>query len=459
MRVRDSFHVMRRWRSVIVAGILIGVAVGWVSAPGASATTTTFQATQTLLLDPLAPSGSQDGRTAAVLTNLGPVPGRVAARLGIDRRQVQSMVSAGPIDKVGVLSISARSANRALAEALAKTTAEELIVELGGPQAPFRTLEPAVASPVKTGDIEGPSSRQSRALLLGAFGLLLGVGAAFGVERFDKRIRSKRTAEAALGVAIMAEVPRVAQPDRGRLLTGAQPSSFIEAYRGLRTSVEHWTARTENHDGHRVIVVTSATAGEGKTTTVAHLAVTLAEVGRSVLVISADLRRPRLHLYFDRALEPGLVEVLRGAPDVRRVTDLNLITTIPGVRFVASGAAVENPGPLLEGAGDLLRDARSLAEFVLVDSPPLLTTSDAAQLAHYADGVLFVVRAGRTSIRAAVRSAERLQLLGIPVLGAVLVASDAVRTSSRSARPRQGKIMGRRAGKSASRVVDGAPSR
>lgn len=429
---------MWRWRLVIAAGVLVGVVVGWISASGTAATATTFQATHTLIADPH--GGDAYLYRAALLVKLGAVPDRVAGRLGLDRRLVQSMLSTETPVEVGLLLIIGRSSDRAQAEALANVTAEELIVELGGPKSPLQTLERAVASPVPTEDIKGPSSHAGRALLLGVFGLFMGVGAAFAVERFDNRVRTKRTAEEALGVPVLAEVPIIPRSDRGRLQTGAQPSPFIEAYRGLRTSVDRWALLTGGDDGHRVIVVTSAAGGEGKTATVAHLAATLAEVGRSVLVISADLRRPRLHRYFDKAPEPGLVDVLRGAPDARRVTDLNLTTTIRGVRFVASGGSVDNPGPLLERVGDLLSDARSLADFVLVDSPPLLMVSDAAQLAHHADGVLFVVRAGRTSIGAAARSAEQLELLGIPVLGAVLVAGDIAPTSSRSPRVAESRI-------------------
>lgn len=419
-----------------MAGVLIGVVVGWVSAPGTAATTTTFQATHTLILDPRARDNSEIYR-AAPLATLGAVPDRVAGRLGIDRRRLRSMVSVevpANVADVEVLLITGRSTDRAQAEALANVTAEELIVELGGEKAPLHTLEPAVASPLETDDFQGPPSRGGRALMLGAFGLLLGVGAASALDRFDNRIRSKRAAEDALGVPVVAEVPPIPRSAGGLLLDGAQPSSFIEAYRGLRTSVERWTPPTENDDGHRVIVVTSATVGEGKTTTVAHLAVTLAEIGHSVLVISADLRRPRLHLYFDRLVDPGLVDVLTGAPGAPTLADLDLTTAVRGVRFLSSGAPVDNPGPLLDHAGDVLREARSLGDFVLVDAPPLLTTSDAAQLARHADGVLLVVRAGGTTVGAATRSAELLRRLDIPVLGAVLVASDTAPTSSRSQR-------------------------
>jgi len=164
------------------------------------------------------------------------------------------MVSTETPVEVGLLLIIGRSSDRAQAEALANVTAEELIVELGGPKSPLQTLERAVASPVPTDDIKGPSSHAGRALLLGVFGLFLGSGRPPSRwDGFDNRIRAKRTAEDALGVPVLAEVPIIPRSDRGRLQTGAQPSPFIEAYRGLRTSVEP-VGRPQNgrDDGHRV---------------------------------------------------------------------------------------------------------------------------------------------------------------------------------------------------------------
>jgi capsular exopolysaccharide synthesis family protein len=426
MALPRSLDIMRRWRLVIVAGVLIGVAVGGVSGPGKAAVGTTFEATNTLLLDPRVSNGSFINQ-AAVMATMGAVPDRVAARLGLDGSQVRSMVSAGTHDNEGEVLITARSTTRAEAEALANVTAQELLVELGGSRSPLKVLEPAVASPVTSDDIKGPTSRPGRALLLGGFGLLLGIGAAFVVERFDNRIRTRRDAEEALGVAVMAEVPSVPRLEHGRLVPAEQSSPFVEAYRGLRTMVVRWASAADEGAGHPVIVVTSAVGREGKTTTVAHLAAALAEIGRSVVAVSADLRRPQLHAYFDKAREPGLADLLRGAPDVRRIDDLNLATSVRGVRVVASGAPVRNPSPLIDQLGEHLKEARELADFVLVDTPPLLTASEAADIAHLADGVLLVVRAGRTSIGAAARSAELLERLGIPLVGAVLVAGDRVR--------------------------------
>ena len=423
MTARRPFRVLQRWRRLISAGVLIGALVGWVSAAGAPREITTFEAVHTLILDPGAGTEAEVKRLNEVLATLGPVPDRVAARLGLDPRQVRSMVTA-QARSPGLLLITGRSADRTQAEMLANVTAEELIVELGGRNSPLRTLEPAVASPVKSEGVKGPKSRTGRAFILAGFGLVLGAGAAFVVERFDSRIRSKTSAEAAIDGQVMAEVPPLTRADRGCLLTAQQSSSFIEAHRGLRTSVDRWAGRQPNGDGRPVIVVASPVGEEGTTTTVAHLAVAMAEIGRSVLVISADLRHPLLHIYFGRGREPGLADVLRGAPDARRLADLNRATGVPGVQFVASGAPVRNPAPLLDNIGDHLLDARTLADVVLVDAPALLTTSDGADLARHADGVLLVLRAGRTSVGAATRSADLLKRLDVPMVGAVLIGQD-----------------------------------
>lgn len=420
MTLRDQLRIPWRWRWVTVASVLIGLVVGWITAPGTDVAVTTFEATHTLLLR--ARGADESLSLKEILATRGAVPDRVAARLNVDRQLVRSRVSARS-RQAGVLLITARSTDRAQAEALANVTAEELIVEVGGENSSLQSIEPALASPVKDEDIKGPNSRPARALLLGGFGLVLGIGAAFAVERFDNRIRSKATAEGALGARVLSEVPPIPRSDRLRMVSMAQPSPFIEAYRALRTSLEGWRAPTDG-DRHRVIVVTSPTGGEGVTTTVAHLAAVLGEIGRSVIVISADLRRPQLHLFFDKAREPGLTDVRRGAPDTRRLEDLNLVTTVRGVRFVASGAPVRNPAPLLDHVDDHLRDARSLGDVVLIDAPPLLTISDGADLARHADGVLLVVRAGRTPVSAARRSVELLERLAIPLLGAVLIGSE-----------------------------------
>jgi capsular exopolysaccharide synthesis family protein len=488
MSLRDSLQVLRRRLLIVLALVVLGASAGWVSAPGKASGHVTYRATHTLIYEP---RGSQifNIQQVALLATSGDVPSRVAARLKLDRAQVRSAVSAVANPDVSTISITGRSADAAGAVSLADVTADELTIAITGPdQAAYdaqikqltgqvdstrarlnatsakdaaglaaaradvasaeqalqqyksstpppnsqlRTLETASASAVKPAGVKAPNSKKGRALLLGGIGLLVGIAGAFALDRLDSRIRSKRRAEEAFGAPVVAEVPPLAKSLQDKLLTSTEATSpFVEAYRGLRTYVALWAPETGEDDGHRVILVTSPGPSEGKTTTVAHLAAMLAEIGRSVVVISADLRRPRLHTYFDVPAGPGLVEALAAseAPDFET---LLRATSVRGVQLVPSGSPVDNPAPLLEHAADLLQSIRPLADFVLIDCPPLLVANDAVEMARHADGVLLVARSGATPVEAAERSAELLERLDIPVVGAVLVGSEAVSDAAR----------------------------
>ena len=300
---------------------------------------------------------------------------------------------------------------------------------------PLVTLETAVATPAPTPGNHVVTTRLARAALLGGFGLLFGVAAVIGLERIDKRVFSKRQAEETFGYPVLAEVPPMPQGAGRQLLTETVPAShFVEAYRALRSMVSLWALDQDGdggvRDGGRVILVTSAVAEEGKTTTVAHLGALLGESGHSVLLVSADLRRPQLHTYFGRCAEPGLVDVLRDGPGGPDLTDLDLTTSVRGVSLISSGAPVNDPGRLLERAGWVLSVARRLYDFVLVDAPPLLVVNDASDLARHVDGVLLVAYAGRTPHGASRRAAELLDQLQVPVLGTVLLGVSASGSSA-----------------------------
>ena len=489
MSFRDSLQVLRRRLLIVVAGLVLGAAAGWLTAPGATRRDTTFQATHTVIYEPQGGQQSYNIEQVALLATSGEVPSRVAARLKLDRGQVRAAVSAVANAEVSTISITGRSPTAIGAVALADATAEELAIEIGGreqagyqaevdrlttevdaarkrlnavppketgrqaaartdlqaaeraleqyqvaepPKSQLPTLEKATATAVRSAGVQAPNSKPVRAMLLGALGLLAGIAGAFVLDRLDSRIRSKASAEEAFGALVIAEVPPISKSSQGQLLARTQPSSaFVEAYRALRTYVALWAPEGGADDGHRVIVVTSPAPGEGKSTTVAHLAAMLAEIGRSVVVVSADLRRPRVHQFFDRPGAPGLVEVLAATPGAPAFDDLDLATSVRGVRLLSSGPPIENPAPLLEHAGALLQAVRGLADFVLVDTPPLLVANDAVDLARHADGVLLVARAGQTEIEAAESSAELLARLEIPVVGVVLVASESASISSR----------------------------
>src|SRR5207248_7015695 len=192
------------------------------------------------------------------------------------------------------------------------------------------------------------------------------------------------------GLPVIAEIPPLpnAKRHQNELMTATQPAApFVEAYRALRTMVllkaldqshADSSANGEPRAGGRVLVVVSPGAGEGKTTTVAHLAALLAEAGNSVLVVSADFRRPRVHELFGVDGEPGLSEVL--APhNPLPLRSLDLSTPVKGVKLLSSGRAVENPAPLLSATVELMRGARPLFDFIIVDTAPLLVANDASE--------------------------------------------------------------------------------
>lgn len=202
---------------------------------------------------------------------------------------------------------------------------------------------------------------------------------------------------------------------RGTLTMLADPQSpAAEAYRSLAANLHF--AYVDRH--LQTIGVTSAAAGEGKSTTVANLAIALAEGGRRVIVIDADLRRPSLHTLFGVDRAEGLASVLLGDQAHLPLFE----TAAPGVRLLTSGPASTNPLEVIASPrfDQVLATARAQADFVLVDTAPAGALADAAVLAPRLDGMLLVVSAGRTKRDLARRAREQLERVNANLLGVVL---------------------------------------
>ena len=339
---------------------------------------------------------------------------------------------------------AAKSQYDALASQLQTASAQLFQSNAAGPpQATLSTLQSARAIIANTGGLKAPEDKPARAALLGVLGLFLGIGLAFAAERLETRLTTKTSAEQALGLPVVAEIPTLpnARRHEGELMTATQPSApFVESYRGLRTMVllraldqAHLEGSAAAPDAARtgkVLVVVSPGAGEGKTTTAAHLAALLAEAGNSVLVVSADFRRPRVHELFAVKSAPGLTEVL-AKNNPLPLRSLNLSTPVKGVKLLASGAAVDNPAPFLGATVELMRGARPLFDYVIVDTAPLLVANDASELIRAADMVLVVVRARKTTLDACGRAAELLRRIDAPAIGSVLVGASDMPTAYR----------------------------
>ena len=254
-------------------------------------------------------------------------------------------------------------------------------------------------------------------------GLVLGLGVAFLVEYLDDRVYSTEDVERIFPDApMMALVPVVVSWRNTKvpvIATLSEPGSPVaEAYRSLRTSLQFAA-----HDRPlRTILVTSASATEGKTSTVSNLAVVLAGAGQRVVVVSADLRRPRVGQFFDMSEEVGLTSVILGQSTL---ADAVLpVQSVERVSLLGTGPLPPNPAELLQSSrtSEILEALMSSFHVVLIDSPPVLPVTDAVVLAGRADATLLVVAAGRTKRGDLARAAETLSRVDTPRVGIVLNA-------------------------------------
>ena len=266
-----------------------------------------------------------------------------------------------------------------------------------------------------------PSAPKKKLIIaVGLFlGLVLGIGLAFIRERLDDSLRGRGDLEDLLGAPVLAVVPRVTgwkKKDDTHLISIEQPkASVAEVYRTLRTSVLFASAQR----GLKTLMVTSPTAGEGKTTTASNLAVVLSDAGKRVILVSSDLRKPRIHRFFGLSNEKGLSTVLAG-----EVKPWEAMAD-PGrghLRVLTSGPVPAHPAELLqsEAMGELIEELREVADFVILDTAPVLLVADALAIAPLADGVLLVVDAENTHRGAVIQAREQLEQVGAPMIGAVL---------------------------------------
>ncbi|MCC7160895.1 MAG: CpsD/CapB family tyrosine-protein kinase [Anaerolineae bacterium] len=201
------------------------------------------------------------------------------------------------------------------------------------------------------------------------------------------------------------------------LITISNPRSPVaEAYRTLRTNMEF-----SNLDKNlRVILVTSAGAEEGKSTTLSNLAVTIAQSGKRVILVDADLRRPTLHQVFGLKNSVGLTDMVRDETILANPPAQE--TSVPNLRVLTSGQLPPNPAEILgsKRMSEILAALLERADMVLLDAPPVLAVTDAAVLSSKVDGVLLVVSAGKTKRENARKAQAQLEKINARVIGAVL---------------------------------------
>ena len=285
-----------------------------------------------------------------------------------------------------------------------------------------------------------------------ALGLIVGLVFAFILETFDMSIGTIEDVEEFLGVSVVGIIPHIDIEDireaqaktgqeidpealerRMRLAAHFEPrSNLAESYRALRTNIQFATMEK----GAKVISITSASNQEGKSTTIANLAMTLAQAGNRTLLVDCDLRRPTINRIFGLEREPGLTDVILGNYSwqevVRTVTDIMVgglgmedIMMTPGMdnlSIITCGVIPSNPAEITDSRsmGEFIKEVRDQYDVVLFDAPPVLQATDAAILGTKMDGVLLVYKVGNVSRGALRRAKAQLDNVNVPVLGVIL---------------------------------------
>ena len=271
-------------------------------------------------------------------------------------------------------------------------------------------------------------------LALGLFGgAIAAVGLVTLLEQSGRRLAVPGDVEAHLSLRELGAIPAAAEgvrllrrlggggANRVELSSWENPLSRLsESFRSTLASL-----MVESRDGKsKVLVVTSPLPAEGKTTVTCNLGIALAEIGRRVLVIDGDMRRPRLHRVFAQVNSWGLSVLLTDKTPVQDlpIDTLTRKTSVPNLSVLPSGPGARSIFRLLcsEQYAALMRRLRTEFDHILIDAPPSLEFADARALAHQADGVILVLRACHTDGRTALSAVHRFRDDGIPVLGAIL---------------------------------------
>lgn len=256
-------------------------------------------------------------------------------------------------------------------------------------------------------------------------GSLLGIGLAFFFEYLDSRIKQPDEIKMQLGLPFLGMVPLFNPKDTTGppLIGNGMPQEFSEAFRGIRTNVLFSSADA----GSKSIVVTSTGPGEGKSVVSANIAKSLALAGQRVLLIDADMRRPKVHELFGVAQEPGLSNMLVGDS---KASEAVKRTLTPNLWLMAAGKHPPNPAELLGSRRfkDFMASLSEHFDWVIIDSPPVMAVTDASVLAHNT-GVVFVVGAEMTNKGAAKAALEQLDSVKAKYVGGILNRVDVRRNS------------------------------
>jgi capsular exopolysaccharide synthesis family protein len=427
--LRDCLRAIRRRWWLVAGTVVLALGAGWVASaltvPLYASSVTFFVSTPSRAVTDSYQGGlfsQQRVKSYADLLVGDRLARAVAAdgEVGLTPPEIQARVSARAIPDTVLLQATVTDSDPERSERIAKSLATHFAALVATLETPAGGTTPSVTVDVVAGPLLNPvpvAPRPTRNLVLaGLFGLLFGAGLAVLRDVLDVTVKSADALREVAGAPVLAVVPFDAAARRAPLVMAGEPHSpRAEAFRHLRTNLQF----VDVDRPIQVMVITSSVPDEGKSTTAVNLAIAFAEASRRVLLIEADLRRPKVAEYLDLEGAVGLSNVLAGQVDIDEVLQP---WGEAGLRLLPSGSVPPNPSELLgsRNMAALLERLRLDFDVVVVDTPPLLPVTDAAVLARAADGVVVVTRSGKTPqarIRAALAS---LRAIDSRVLGCVL---------------------------------------
>lgn len=420
----------KRWFTVITLAIVGALAgFGW-----AAATDKTYEATSKVFVtvnsgnsvDDLVQGSTFTQNLVQSYTQLATTPvvlEPVIESLGLDvsaRTLAKSVDATTPLNTV-LIEISVKDGSPAKAARIANAIAAELpqAVDALSQSKPTSNTPVTIKTVARASEPRSPIAPRTKLLTLAGLGLglLAGVSVALVRRLADTRVVNEDDSAGADELPVLGAIPRWNGSSSERISLLHQPRGpRAEAYRRLRSNLEF--VRREGGSASS-IVVTSSTAGEGKTTTAVNLAIAMAELGDKVLLIDADLRAPSVASTTGLEKAVGLSTVLVGTTSLEDAVQKWGDTTLD---VLTSGEAIPNPLLLIDSKAmlDLVESASSTYDFVVIDSPPLLSVVDAVVLSHQSDGPLVVAAVGRTRRRDLAASLEAISVAGIAPIGMVL---------------------------------------
>ena len=276
-----------------------------------------------------------------------------------------------------------------------------------------------VESAVKPEVPISPKPMQSTIMGL-AIGLFIAAATIFLIEFLDDTLKTPDEIKAVLDVPVIGfigDLKSGASKNNGPLglFVARNPRSPVsEAFRSLRTNIEYSSVDKQI----QTVLITSSGESEGKSTVAANLAVVEAQVGKKVVLVDTDMRRPKVHVQVNTPNRMGLTDLIAGKLSINEV--LKPIETTDNLSIITCGTIPPNPAELLgsERMTEILKDLRERFDFIIIDTPPMIV-SDAQILSTKVDGLIFVIIPGQTKIIAAKRPLEELERIGARVLGVV----------------------------------------